>query len=83
MPTSDFLESHDLAVLYLLLAVGLQTDPRMPLNSPDAARYFHLGRAALTLDPPLQEHTITAVLAMVCRLLVQPIDLANHIHCSV
>lgn len=63
---SDFLESHDFAVLYLTLAVGLQLDPSRPLNSPEAAQYFHLGRAALCLDSPLHEHTLAAVQAMVC-----------------
>jgi hypothetical protein len=52
----------------MILAVGLQSDPRVPLNSDDGARYFHLGRAALSLDSPLQEHTVTAVQAMVYQL---------------
>jgi hypothetical protein len=49
----------------MILAVGLQMDPSRALNSPEAAHYFHLGRVALCLDPPLQEHTLAAVQAMV------------------
>jgi hypothetical protein len=79
---ADTVESHDLALLYMILAVGLQTDPRVPLNSPDAVRYFHLSRAALTLDPPLQEHTLTAVQVMVCPLPVWAGCVANAPSCS-
>ena len=57
--------SHKLAVLYMALAMGSLLDVNDSMPSTDAARYYQLGRAALSLDSILEHHTIPAIQALV------------------
>ena len=57
--------SHKLAVLFMALAMGSLLDVNDSMPSTDAARYYQLGRAALSLDSILEHHTIPAIQALV------------------
>jgi hypothetical protein len=63
--TNELLESSNLAVLFMILALGTLFDPQMPPQSPEASQYYHLGRAALSLDSPLETQSIIVVQALV------------------
>lgn len=41
--------AHKLSLLYMVLAIGALMDFTLPPNNPEAAKYFQLGRAALSL----------------------------------
>ncbi|KAJ7257895.1 fungal-specific transcription factor domain-containing protein [Mycena haematopus] len=57
--------SHCLAVLYMVLAVGTLVDLQMPAHSPEATEYYQLGRAALAIDSVLEEPSIPGIQALV------------------
>lgn len=57
--------SHKLSVLFMVLAMGSLLNVEDSMPSPDAARYYQLGRAALSLDSILEHHTIPAIQALV------------------
>lgn len=64
-PDQDSIASHRLAVMYLVLALGTLLDLERPSFSPEATRYYQLGRAALSLDSVLESPSIPAVQALV------------------
>ena len=60
-PTSeqDPLESHKLALLFFAFAMGKLTDPRtLDLSTQEAMKYFHIARAALTLNQSLETPSV-------------------------
>ncbi|EPT00931.1 hypothetical protein FOMPIDRAFT_1162266 [Fomitopsis schrenkii] len=57
--------SHKLSVLFMVLAMGSLLNVEDSMPSPDAARYYQLGRAALSLDSILEHHTIPAIQALI------------------
>ncbi|EMD39039.1 hypothetical protein CERSUDRAFT_133798 [Gelatoporia subvermispora B] len=64
-PDQDSMASHRLAVMYLVLALGTLLDLERPSFSPEATRYYQLGRAALSLDSVLESQSIPAIQALV------------------
>ncbi|TDL23723.1 hypothetical protein BD410DRAFT_786992 [Rickenella mellea] len=60
----DPFESHRLAVLYMILAIGTLVDLKIRSHDPLAVQYYQLGRAALSLDSVLEEPSVPAVQAM-------------------
>ncbi|KAF9522689.1 fungal-specific transcription factor domain-containing protein [Crepidotus variabilis] len=59
------IHSHSLAVLCMVLALGALVDLSKPKMSSESNQYFQLGRAALSLDSVLEEHSIHAIQALV------------------
>ncbi|KIM82925.1 hypothetical protein PILCRDRAFT_783847 [Piloderma croceum F 1598] len=62
--TDDKLHPHYLAILFSILAIGTLLDLDRPPFSPEAAHYYQLGRAALSLKSVLEEQSITAIRAL-------------------
>ena len=59
MSDQDPIEAHKLALLFFVFAMGKLTDPRTrDLSTTDAMRYFHIGRAALTLNQSLETPSV-------------------------
>ncbi|KAI0065627.1 hypothetical protein BV25DRAFT_1714330 [Artomyces pyxidatus] len=63
--SEDRIESHRLAVIYMILAIGALVDLDRPPHSYDANHYYHLGRAALAVDSIFEEQSIPAIQALV------------------
>ena len=57
--------SHKMSVLFMALAMGSLLNVEDSMPSTNAARYYQLGRAALSLDSILEHHTIPAIQALV------------------
>ena len=51
----DSLGSRRLALLYMIMAIGLQFDVTQPVDSPRGEAYYHLARVALC-ETPIMEH---------------------------
>lgn len=65
MAEQDPLEAHKLALLFFVLAMGKLTDPRsQDLSTQDAMKYFHIGKAALTLNQSLETPSVTLLQAL-------------------
>ncbi|KAJ7035697.1 fungal-specific transcription factor domain-containing protein [Mycena alexandri] len=60
----ESVSSHNLAVLYMVLALGTLVDLDMPAHSPEATEYYQLGRAALAIDSVLEEPSIAGIQAL-------------------
>lgn len=58
-------DSHRLAVLYMVFAVGALMDLDKPYLSLEATQYYQLARAALSLDSILEHQSIPALQALV------------------
>ncbi|KAJ7453953.1 fungal-specific transcription factor domain-containing protein [Mycena galericulata] len=56
--------SHNLSVLYMVLALGTLLDLSMPAHSPEATEYYQLARAALAIDSVLEEPSIAGIQAL-------------------
>ena len=66
----DPLEAHKLALLFFVFAMGKLTDPRTrDLSTLESMKYFHIGRAALTLNQSLETPSITLLqgLLLMCH----------------
>ncbi|KAI0820381.1 fungal-specific transcription factor domain-containing protein [Trametes gibbosa] len=57
----DPLLSHQLALLYMILAIGSLMDTTRPAYNVEAEKYHQLSRAALFQSPIFEEPTLTAV----------------------
>ncbi|EIW58721.1 uncharacterized protein TRAVEDRAFT_123989 [Trametes versicolor FP-101664 SS1] len=57
----DPLLSHQLALLYMILAIGSLMDTTRPAYNVEAEKYHQLARAALFQSPIFEEPTLTAV----------------------
>ncbi|KIY70755.1 hypothetical protein CYLTODRAFT_419434 [Cylindrobasidium torrendii FP15055 ss-10] len=66
---ADILSPHNLALLFMVLAMGALTDLDLPAHSPQAMQYFHLGRAALAIKPIFEDQSIQAIqtLLLMCH----------------
>ena len=62
----DPLTSHQLSVMFMVLAIGSLMNISLPSYSLEAEKYHQLARAALFHYPIFDEPTITAVQALVC-----------------
>lgn len=58
-------ESHRLALLFIVLAVGILVDLKRPSHDAEAVKYFQLSKAALSINSILEEPSITAIQASV------------------
>ena len=59
MSEEDPLETHKLALLFFVFAMGKLTNPRsQDLSTQDAMKYFHVGKAALTLNQSLETPSV-------------------------
>ncbi|KAE9401060.1 hypothetical protein BT96DRAFT_992419 [Gymnopus androsaceus JB14] len=61
----DPLGSHNLAVLFLVLALGALLDLEAQSHSPEAKWYYQLGRAALGLESVLDSSSLSTIQALV------------------
>ena len=61
----DPLLSHQLSLLYMVLAIGSLMDTSRPAYNVEAEKYHHLARAALFQSPIFEEPTLTAVQSLV------------------
>jgi hypothetical protein len=49
----------------MILAIGILMDLDRPAHSAEAMFYYHLARAALSIDSILEEQTIAGIQALV------------------
>ena len=49
----------------MVLALGALVDLEKPAHSPEAMLYYHLGRAALSIESVLEEHSLGSIQALV------------------
>ncbi|EJD44866.1 hypothetical protein AURDEDRAFT_166048 [Auricularia subglabra TFB-10046 SS5] len=56
--------SHDLGVLFMILAIGCMVDLNRPPYNTDASNYYQLARVALGLDSVIDRPSIQAVRAI-------------------
>lgn len=63
--TDDPLLSHQLALMFMVLAIGSLMDIKRPAYNIDAEKYHQLARAALFQSPIFEEPTLNAVQALV------------------
>ena len=61
-------DSHRLAVLFMVFALGTLMDLDKPYLSVEATQYYQLARASLALDSILEHQSIPAIQALVRRL---------------
>ena len=64
-PTDDPLLSHQLALMFMVLAIGSLMDIKRPAYNIEAEKYHQLARAALFQSPIFEEPTLNAVQALV------------------
>ncbi|KDQ61627.1 hypothetical protein JAAARDRAFT_31102 [Jaapia argillacea MUCL 33604] len=63
-PDEGTIECHKLAVLYMVLALGSLLDLESTPHSFEAAQYYGLGRAALSIGSVFAEPSVTAIQAL-------------------
>lgn len=61
----DPIDSHRLAVLYMVFALGTLFDLEKPYLSIEGTQYYQLARASLSIDSVLEHQTIPAIQALV------------------
>ncbi|KAL0953461.1 hypothetical protein HGRIS_004693 [Hohenbuehelia grisea] len=61
---SGSVSSHNLALLYVVLALGALLDLERPGDTTEATHYYQLGRAALSLESIFEEQSIPAIQAL-------------------
>lgn len=76
----DPLDSHRLAILFLVLATGSLLDLDSPALSDESMQYYHLGRASLSLDSVLEFQSIPALQALVRDILSSRLMVSDFIH---
>ena len=59
-------ESHRLALLFIILAVGVLVDLKRNSHDSVAINYFQLSKAAMSIDSVMDEPSIPAIQALVC-----------------
>ncbi|KAL0567456.1 hypothetical protein V5O48_014535, partial [Marasmius crinis-equi] len=62
--TYETVSSHNLSIIYMILAIGTLLDLDKAAHSPEALQYYHLGRAALSIDGVFEEQSIPAIQAL-------------------
>ena len=67
-PLDDPLLSHQLALMFMVLAIGSLMDTKRPAYNIEAEKYYHLSRAALFQSPIFEEPTLAAVQTLVCTI---------------
>ncbi|GBE86510.1 hypothetical protein SCP_0903890 [Sparassis crispa] len=64
-PSPSPMDAHKLAIVFMVMAMGTLLDLEKPQLSPEATRYYQLGRAALSLDSILESQSIAAIQALI------------------
>ncbi|EGO23157.1 hypothetical protein SERLADRAFT_471933 [Serpula lacrymans var. lacrymans S7.9] len=64
VPDNGPANSHRLAVLFMVLALGTLMDLDKPSHSQESKQYYQLGRAALSLDSVFEEQSIISIQAL-------------------
>ena len=64
-PIDDPLLSHQLALMFMILAIGCLMDIKRPAYNIEAEKYHQLARAALFQSPIFEEPTLHAVQSLV------------------
>ena len=64
-PNFEPLSSQNIGVFCMVLAIGILTDLDKPAHSAEAMYYYHLARAALSINSILEEQTIAGIQALV------------------
>lgn len=64
-PIDDHLRSHQLALMFMVLAIGSLMDTKRPAYNIEAERYHQLARASLFQSPIFEEPTLNAVQTLV------------------
>ncbi|KAJ3711145.1 fungal-specific transcription factor domain-containing protein [Lentinula raphanica] len=59
------LANHNLAVLFLIIALGALLDLEQPSHSSEAKWYYQLGKASLALEPVLDSSSLSTIQALV------------------
>jgi hypothetical protein len=57
--------SQNIGVFCMVLAIGILLDLDKPAHSAEAMYYYHLARAALSINSILEEQTIAGIQALV------------------
>ena len=65
LPNDDPLLSHQLALMFIVLAIGSLMDTKRAAYNIEAEKYHQLARAALFQSPIFEEPTINAVQVLV------------------
>ena len=60
----DPIQSHRVAVIFMMLAMGALMDLERPPYSYDANYYYQLARASLAVDSVFEEQSIPAIQAL-------------------
>jgi hypothetical protein len=63
----DPTDSHRLAVLFVVFALGTLMDLEQPYLSVSSTQYYQLAKAALSLDSILESQSILSIQALVRR----------------
>lgn len=63
-PVHDYSGPHDLAVVYLVFAIGSLVDGNQDPQSAEGEHYHHLARAALCLQPVLEKPSLVTIQAL-------------------
>jgi len=61
----ETLTAPNLAILFMVFALGALLDLDKPAHNAEAMQYYHLARAAISIDCVLEEHSIPAIQALV------------------
>ncbi|KAL0060890.1 hypothetical protein AAF712_012354 [Marasmius tenuissimus] len=64
-PTHDAISSHTLAIIYMIMGIGTLLDLNKSAHSSEALHYYHLGRAALSIDGVFEQQSIPAIQALI------------------
>lgn len=66
----ETVDSHSLAILFMVLALGTFLDLEKPAHDPESIHYYQLARAALALNSVLDDQTIPAIQALVSSIVI-------------
>jgi hypothetical protein len=79
--------THSLAVFFMILALGALLDLERPAHNSDATQFYRIGRTALTSETVLEEQSIPGIRALVvsfCQHVISPnalpvLDVSLHV----
>ncbi|KAK0202815.1 fungal-specific transcription factor domain-containing protein [Desarmillaria ectypa] len=63
-PYGEAINSHSLALLFMVLAMGALMDLELPAHSPEAMQYYQLAKAALSINSVFEEQSIPGIQAL-------------------
>ncbi|EJD46940.1 hypothetical protein AURDEDRAFT_184166 [Auricularia subglabra TFB-10046 SS5] len=80
VPCVGDITPHELALLFMIMAHACIIDLNRPPYNEDAANYYELARAALSLDPAIDHPTIHAVQSVL--LMSMFLQMWEHVGCT-